>query len=269
SSHNCYGRAEPVSPASGRRNLAGRVAIAAGQNTAVAAAVRAASASSIRHADRSRGPTRLDTVRSSPKAAPAAAAAHATPYPSIASATAIGWADASAAARSAVPVTVATVSTSPVIAFGSATWSVASTTGSAATVPDPRPSRSSGRKPSGESAPRSAWRLRLASTVAPTGARPGNPPATPAEITVRYGRPDASASASTQAAPAAAAAGPTPAAVTVTPVCPGGSPASTASRSAATAVTTSTGGIIPPPGAGRAESPRSLRLGVTRPWSHG
>ena len=50
----------------------------------------------------------------------------------------------------------------------------------------PKPSSSSGRKPSGPSAPRSAATLRVATAVAPTWTRPTNPPAIPALTTVVY-----------------------------------------------------------------------------------
>src|SRR5690606_19433914 len=152
-----------------------------------AAVVNAASASPIRHAARSRGPTGLEIVRSSANGTPAPAAAHATPYPSIASARASGCRSARWRARSAVPVTVLTVSTAPVSACGSAARNHATRVGSAVATVAPKPSSSRGRKPVGDSAPRSAATLAVATTVAPTGARPGNPPPIPALITAVYG----------------------------------------------------------------------------------
>src|SRR5690606_40079584 len=104
---------------------------------------------------------------------------------------------------------------------------------------------------------RSAWMLRRASTVAPTGARPAKPPAIPADTTVRYGVPAASARASSRAVPAAAATGPTPVTATVTGD-GDGRPASTARRSGSTAVTTSTGRVMSRPRApagGRGSGP--------------
>ncbi|CAM5720794.1 hypothetical protein SVIOM342S_08594 [Streptomyces violaceorubidus] len=77
------------------------------------ASVSAASASPMRQAARSRGPTGLETARSSSTGTPCAAAASATPKPSIASARAPGWRSRSSAARSAVPVTVEPVRTVP------------------------------------------------------------------------------------------------------------------------------------------------------------
>ena len=58
--------------------------------TASAAADSAVRASPIRHAARSRGPIRFEIVRTSTNRVPVAIAAHATPYPSIASTTASG-----------------------------------------------------------------------------------------------------------------------------------------------------------------------------------
>src|SRR5690606_26909903 len=198
-------------------------------------------------------------VRSSPYRTPASAAAQPTPYPSIPSATASGWRAASVAARSAVPVTVVTVSTSPSTASGSAAVSAASTDGSTVSTVLPKPSWSSDCHPSGDSAPRSACTLRRASTVAPMGAGSGHPRALPAGITTGYGRPAASASPSRRAVRAAAAAGPTPTVPTVmsgpvlgggsgsgpvTSAAPAGRPASTASRSAITEVVTRTRTLI-------------------------
>ena len=102
-----------------------------------------------------------------------------------------GAGPASAAADDAAPVTVLTVSTAPVGAAGRAARSAASRPASAGTVVPtrligPKPSSSSGQEAVGDSAPRSAAMLRAASTVPPTSARPGKPPATPA-LTPRRG----------------------------------------------------------------------------------
>src|SRR5262249_8594174 len=59
--------------------------------TVAKAPVSASSASPIRQAARSRGPTALETVRTSRAGTDWAAAASATPKPSMASATARGW----------------------------------------------------------------------------------------------------------------------------------------------------------------------------------
>ncbi|MNZ76453.1 hypothetical protein D3C78_949570 [compost metagenome] len=92
-----------------------------------------------------------------------------------------------AAAVSAVPVAVETVSTVPVLTVSPAAASAAET---ACTVPRsagtdtlPKPSSAALRKPSGVSAPRSAAIISLATTSEPKGATPGNPPPIPALIT--------------------------------------------------------------------------------------
>ena len=93
-----------------------------------------------------------------------AIAASATPNPSIASAISAARRPVRAA-RSSVPVTVDTVSTGPRCAPGIPS-------GAATTSPLPKPSAARLRKPSGDSAPRSAATISVASTTSPTPARP-------------------------------------------------------------------------------------------------
>ncbi len=133
------------------------------------------------------GPTALDTARSSRTGTPYAAAASATPKPSIASAAAPGWRSASSAARRALPVTVETVRTgatahgTPPAARAAATRPV-SAPGTGWTD-RPKPSSSTARYPSGVSAPRSAATIAEETTRDPGGAAGWNPPAIPAETT--------------------------------------------------------------------------------------
>lgn len=147
----------------------------------------ARSASGMRHAARSRGPTALETVRSSSIGTANAAAAVATPKPSMPSTAAPGWRSASSAARAAVPVTVDTVSAGPVASGMSATRNASPTRatrpGSASNALVPKPSSSIGTKPSAVCAPRSAATTRVANTVEPTGATSAKPPPIPALIT--------------------------------------------------------------------------------------
>ena len=122
----------------------------------------------MRQAARSRGPTGLETARISRTGTPCAAAASATPKPSIASASAAGGGPRSSAARSAVPVTVETVRTVPVrapVAVATArTRSLRRAVGDGAEA-----QFGDGTKPSGVSAPRSAAMIASATTSEPTG----------------------------------------------------------------------------------------------------
>src|SRR5262249_43566817 len=101
--------------------------------------VSAAKASPMRHASRSRGPTAFEMVRTSPNEPPTASAAHATPYPSIASATACGCLAMSNLAPSTVPVTVFTETTSPVRAPSSRRIKAACSSSSQSYPETPKP----------------------------------------------------------------------------------------------------------------------------------
>src|SRR5262249_18886882 len=135
--------------------------------------------------------------------------------------------------------------------------------GSASRLPVPRPSRSRSRKPSGDSAPRSAATLRVATATPPTGT--AIPPPMPADSTASK-RP----SASTRAVVAATAAEPTPPTSTTTASVTGGSVPRArriACRSASTAVTTRTLGrprklTTPPPHHDRHNFPEVVAIVV-------
>src|SRR5215207_1415570 len=202
------------------------------------------------HEDLSRRPIRLLIVRTSTHGTPCSAAAQATPYPSIASATAFGCASASAAARASVPVIVASVSTVPTCGCRPATASasrIAAHRGDGSGPPPPSPSPVRSRKPSSVAAPRSANSTTRETTTLPTLVRPAKPPAIPAAIT----RSTPPSKESSRLVATAAATGPTPLATAMTsPTVTAGygrsaaglaSPSrpTAASRSAATAVTTS------------------------------
>ena len=124
----------------------------------------AASAPAISQLTAPRTPTSLEIARSSATGTPCRDAASATPNPSIASA--YPPRAASSAARASLPVTVETVSTGPRFAPGIPS-------GAATTSPLPKPSADRPRKPSGDSAPRSAATISVASTTSPGAARPG------------------------------------------------------------------------------------------------
>ena len=149
--------------------------------------VNAASASPIRHAARSRGPTGLEIVRSSANGTPAPAAAHATPYPSIASATASGCRSARrrGALRGAGHGGHGEHRTGQRLRERGAQPRHEGRVGG-------RDGRAEAELIEGEEARRGLGaqvrrHARGGHDRAPTGARPGNPPPIPALITAMYG----------------------------------------------------------------------------------
>ena len=122
--------------------------------------VSAASASPIRHAARSRGPTRLEIVRSSANGTPAAAAAYRDAVPLHRLRDGVRVPAGRWRARSAVPVTVAHREHLTGHRLGSAARSRPRSAGSAVAAAVPKPSRPAGGSPSGtrRRGPRRRWR---------------------------------------------------------------------------------------------------------------